>query len=212
MEPCAVYRQFDGVTRIPLQFDPAGSVFVVFRPGPAKVHALSVEYYLEREGSKWPVRGFRRLCELHSDGQRLELQVWKAGNYEVMLPDKNRVDGRPQLVKVASVPAPRAVAGPWTLQFPAGWGAGTDQTRQAHLLVRSPRCRRALFLRHGDLPHDVRRAGRHGHVFTDIPGPRARRDHRRSSVKREVAGHVLETAVPLRRDRSAASRRQRDSK
>lgn len=42
MEPCAVYGQDGDATRIPLRFDPAGSVFVVFRPGAEKPHALRV--------------------------------------------------------------------------------------------------------------------------------------------------------------------------
>ena len=42
MEPCAVYEQDGDVMRIPLRFEPAGSVFVVFRPGKAAPHAVAV--------------------------------------------------------------------------------------------------------------------------------------------------------------------------
>ncbi len=40
--PVAAYEQSDGVTRIPLTLDPCGSVFVVFRPGPAAERMVSV--------------------------------------------------------------------------------------------------------------------------------------------------------------------------
>lgn len=42
MEPCPVYEEVGGVTRIPLRFDPAGSVFVVFRKGTPTPHAVNV--------------------------------------------------------------------------------------------------------------------------------------------------------------------------
>ena len=42
MEPCAVYEQTGETIRIPLRFDPAGSVFVVFRPGTSAVHAVGL--------------------------------------------------------------------------------------------------------------------------------------------------------------------------
>jgi hypothetical protein len=43
-EPCAVYEPTGSRTRIPLSFDAAGSVFVVFRPGTAKPHACDVAF------------------------------------------------------------------------------------------------------------------------------------------------------------------------
>ena len=42
MEPCTVYEEVGGITRIPLRFDPAGSVFVVFRKGTPTPHAVNV--------------------------------------------------------------------------------------------------------------------------------------------------------------------------
>ncbi len=44
IEPVAVYEEAADGTRIPIWFDPAGSVFVVFRPGdgPAADHAVAI--------------------------------------------------------------------------------------------------------------------------------------------------------------------------
>jgi len=42
IEPCPVYTHTETGTRIPLRFDPAGSMFVVFEPGQPKPHALEL--------------------------------------------------------------------------------------------------------------------------------------------------------------------------
>lgn len=42
MEPAPVYDEADGITTVPLQFDPSGSVFVVFRQPAAAEHVVSV--------------------------------------------------------------------------------------------------------------------------------------------------------------------------
>jgi hypothetical protein len=43
IETCAVYREAEGMTHLPLSFDPSGSVFVVFRPGAAGLHVQQVK-------------------------------------------------------------------------------------------------------------------------------------------------------------------------
>jgi (4-O-methyl)-D-glucuronate---lignin esterase len=117
MEPCAVYEQSGGTTRIPLHFDPAGSVFVVFRPGAPKPHATAISF---ADTSALPMNaGFASLpWSSWSDGKRLELHAWQAGRYNVTMPNQNK-----HVFDVAPLPAPQTVEGPWTLQFPAGWGA-----------------------------------------------------------------------------------------
>ena len=44
IEPVAVYDEVEDGTRMPIWFDPAGSVFVVFRPEtPAADHAVALD-------------------------------------------------------------------------------------------------------------------------------------------------------------------------
>lgn len=43
IEPCGLYREENGVTEIPLTFDPSGSVFVVFQPGQPSPHLTQVQ-------------------------------------------------------------------------------------------------------------------------------------------------------------------------
>jgi hypothetical protein len=42
-EACTLYQEDNGVTRIPIAFDPSGSVFVVFRAGERSLHAQKIE-------------------------------------------------------------------------------------------------------------------------------------------------------------------------
>ncbi len=44
IEPAPVWRETNGQTVVFLQFDPAGSVFVVFRPGPGGDHPVAVQF------------------------------------------------------------------------------------------------------------------------------------------------------------------------
>jgi hypothetical protein len=197
MEMCAVYEQAGDVVRIPLKFDPAGSVFVVFRKGRGQPHAVDVLFAGKPSGSAVPavvikkasyglagdaqktldvtsqlaarvkdgqlkMSGFEQLagdpapgivkqlkvdyavdgkpgsielkdgdvlrlpepgsdkpdCRVASDGKSLEVIALKAGRYAVALPG-----GQTQVVEVASVPASQVLDGPWTVEFPQGWGA-----------------------------------------------------------------------------------------
>lgn len=117
MEPCVVYEESGGTTRIPLHFDPAGSVFVVFRPGSPKPHATGVSL---ADASTTAMAADRASfpCVLRSDGKQLELRAWELGRYVVTLPNRQK-----RLLEISSLPAPEVVESPWTVRFPPGWGA-----------------------------------------------------------------------------------------
>lgn len=117
MEPCAVYEQSGETTRIPLHFDPVGSVFVVFRPGPPKPHATAISL---ADSSAMPMAAgiTSPRCSLWSDGKRLEFRAWQAGRYDVTMPNQQK-----RLLVIGPLPAPQTVEGPWSVRFPAGWGA-----------------------------------------------------------------------------------------
>jgi hypothetical protein len=123
IEDCAVFDMTGEATRIPIRFDRAGSVFVVFRgqvPAGNPITAVSKDGHnaLGKSSSK-------AACDLppnielsgHSDSA-MQARLWKAGKYELKL--KN---GRSRTIQLASIPKPLAVEGPWKVQFPGGWGA-----------------------------------------------------------------------------------------
>ena len=106
---------------MPLHFDPSGSLFVVFRPGAPKPHATKIGV-AGATGAALPAKPGSNEpsipCELKNSGDAVELWALQAGRYAVELANRQT-----QLVEVASVPAPEPIAGPWAVQFPAGWGA-----------------------------------------------------------------------------------------
>jgi hypothetical protein len=115
IEPCALYEESGSMTRIPLYFDPSGSVFVVFRSGPPKPHAIAISLM---NASVSPVPQTSLSNSLLSDGKRLEFRAAQAGHYLITMPGRQK-----HQIEVPSLPAPKIVEGPWTLRFPAGWGA-----------------------------------------------------------------------------------------
>jgi len=51
MEPAAVWHEENGRTTVPLQFDPSGSVFVIFRQTTAEDHAISITKNIQTKKS-----------------------------------------------------------------------------------------------------------------------------------------------------------------
>lgn len=58
-----------------------------------------------------------------TNNNRVELRAWEAGNYEL-----TTASGKAVMCKVASVPPPVEIAGPWELRFPPHWGAPAKVT------------------------------------------------------------------------------------
>ncbi len=112
IEPCALYEDEGGITRVPLSFDPSGSLFVVFRPGASKVHATQVS----KVENTFPEI-------LTRSDAKLFLQSSQGGDYTVALSDNSKAT-----VSLPPVPAPVEISGPWTVTFPQGWGAPEKAT------------------------------------------------------------------------------------
>lgn len=105
------FSEHDGVTSLPMRFDPAGSVFVVFR---APVNGVDAVAAATRDGIA-AVPDIRFVA-----GDRLAMTTDQSGVYVL-----NTTAGR-KLEAAVSVPAAVALNGPWTLRFPSGWGAPAE--------------------------------------------------------------------------------------
>jgi len=103
----AVYRQASGVTEVPMHFDPAGSVFVVFRE-PVNPDALAT---VTREGSQKPLQLLR-------EGEMFRLLMGEPGTYTARTAADKTVK-----FTVAPTEKPIAITGPWSLSFPPDKGA-----------------------------------------------------------------------------------------
>ena len=110
IERAPIWREKDGRTTVRLTFDPAGSVFVVFRTTAAGDHAVAAKL-----DADWRVA-------LDDKGG---LQVRATGDGRADF----QMAGHKTLQAVATnVPAPQTVAGPWQLSFPPNWGAPASVT------------------------------------------------------------------------------------
>ncbi len=111
IEPAPVWSARDGRITVRLDFEPAGSVFVIFRhAADGADHVVSA-----KTDPQWQTfvdsRG-KLIVKATSDG--------KAGF---------RTDAGKKLnVVVANIPAPREITGAWDLSFPPNWGAPPSVT------------------------------------------------------------------------------------
>ncbi len=109
IEQAAVWREADGRITIPLKFDPAGSVFVIFRkPADKRDHIVSAT-------------GFGEL-KADANGQ-VTLCATSSGTVEL-----KTASGKNLKLEVRDVIKPLEVSGPWALNFPPNWGAPATVT------------------------------------------------------------------------------------
>lgn len=123
-ETVALYASNDGRITLPIHFDPAGSVFVVFRlpasPDPVvsvqfedKNLFISSESYLKPGVAGSPVR----------EGAKILLTVSRSGPYTF-----RTAKGRTLTASAGEIPQPLALSGPWLVRFPPNLGAPGSAT------------------------------------------------------------------------------------
>ena len=187
--PLVAYEERQGRTRVPLHFGPVESVFVVFRhaaAGPAE-RVVSVT----RDGQELlgqASRGPQPSGDLPAF-DLLRQEVSQPGTYVV------RTAAGRRRISVPALPASLPVAGPWEVQFPAGWGRRADHASAADLLERARGAGSALFLRHGDLRSRSTCRRRCWPRPPLVPGPGPGRGAGRAEAQRPGPGHALEAAV-----------------
>ena len=116
-ETVALYTVKDGLTTIPIQFDPVGSVFVIFRtPSSLAPHPVSVAVTEVAKKSD-PSSGNPEILSapfLQTDAQKQTvLSASQNGNYSITWSD-----GSTKSISVRDVPAPLTLEGAWNLEFP----------------------------------------------------------------------------------------------
>jgi len=124
IERVAVYDEQDGCIRLPVHFDPNGSVFVVFRDGaPVEGDRITA---VSRDGTPVlttvvakSVPATSATVDVTRDQSgHLEIETAQSGQYEL-----TSADGRTRRFELAAAPQPLEITGPWDLRFPSGWGA-----------------------------------------------------------------------------------------
>ncbi len=116
-ETVASYAIENGQTTLPIQLDPIGSVFVVFRD-PAPSAAVATTFKLNGENllaGNSPAMG----VPVVSDGQ-IRIAASQPGVYEAA------TGGNVEKQELAALPAPETLSGPWHVNFPPGAGAPAE--------------------------------------------------------------------------------------
>jgi len=121
IEPVSVFEETGGCTRIPLGFEPVGSMFIVFRKGKPKASGRIVS--VKRDGHE--LLNFSELVDPVTTVPVSQLpydpvnrEISRNGTYEI-----RSADGKIRRMAVAGLPAPMEINGPWELKFAAGRGA-----------------------------------------------------------------------------------------
>lgn len=121
--PARYYEEKNGRTRVPIRFEPAGSVFVVFAPGPVDPagRVVSVKHdgrlIVPAPAAAAPAAEPAVSAALPAiDLVRGEL--WRPGDYVI-----KTADGKSRRFKIGTMPQPLAVNGPWLVRFDPNWGA-----------------------------------------------------------------------------------------
>jgi hypothetical protein len=120
----AVFEEEDGRTLVPLSFEPAGSIFVVFRDSNRSKAKQSSIVDIQRDGQQI-VPELRKAIPSPapvnlsaSRAGQIQALVWQPGHYEL-----KTTSGKVHSLDVPLLPAPLVLQGPWEVRFQAGRGA-----------------------------------------------------------------------------------------
>jgi hypothetical protein len=124
VEPAVTFVATNDLVSIPLDFDPAGSVFVVFRAPLTGVESVVALLHNERDLLRTHSVGTNTVpVYLTAAEKGWVLHAFESGRYEVLTARQRTLDA-----EIGVLPAPLTLAGPWVLRFPAGWGAPAQVT------------------------------------------------------------------------------------
>lgn len=120
IERPVIYDEVGGITRLPVSFEPSGSVFVVFRekdePTGRRLSSLKRDGRTVLSADAGIEDPDLAVTEESKGGVRIRSD--KGGRYEL-----SWADGRKETVDMPALPAPKEVAGPWQVRFAPGGGA-----------------------------------------------------------------------------------------
>jgi hypothetical protein len=130
IERVAVYDEAGGCVRMPIRFDPSGSVFVVFRSdSPVEPDRITS---VVSDGKVILDTGHKEAASRATDNSRptmpaitltrndkgeVEAAAWQAGVYTL-----KTADGKTKRIEVAPLLPPQEIAGPWEVSFDPKWG------------------------------------------------------------------------------------------
>ena len=142
IEDCVLYKETGGRTEVPIRFDPAGSLFVVFRKKPLGDHVVALAAVEEKGGQSPFVQstGHRRgalvvavpangdcplfpSAEIRAAADGAELLATEPGRYAI-----TTASGKTITIDLAAAAPGVQLAGPWNVRFQANRGAPPSAT------------------------------------------------------------------------------------
>jgi len=118
IEPAPVWRAQDGRIKVQLNFEPAGSVFVIFR------HAADgADHVVTAIGSFATEPATMPKWETSISGGAPVVKAWDNGQIEL-----RTAGGKVLHAEAADLPASQEMTGSWDLSFPPNWGAPPSVT------------------------------------------------------------------------------------
>jgi len=129
VESAAVYDSEGGITRVPIQLEPYGSVFVVFRKN-AKIDQNRIILVIRNGQLLYDTSKLERLSSsanketnqvvkfTRQSSDKIEVAVSEPGRYTF-----KTANGNAQSIEVSSLPDPIEIKGPWQAHFTPNWGA-----------------------------------------------------------------------------------------
>src|SRR5450759_1793565 len=118
MKPISVFEEADGCTRIPLRFEPSGSMFIVFRKGKVKASEQIVSVKHDGQELVHMSAGGIGNVEQEPAFDLVGREISQKGIYEI-----KTADGKTRQVTISDLPEPVEIKGPWEVKFAPGWGA-----------------------------------------------------------------------------------------
>ncbi len=122
--PVPIYHEENGITYLPLHFEPEGSMFVVFRKQAPTPHIMSVK----KDGRNlFPGNAFRETWRppIHVTGSqaRLSAMIMQPGEYSFVWSDSSRTS-----ISAEKKPDTLLLKGSWNLSFDTAWGGPSSVT------------------------------------------------------------------------------------
>ncbi|MGV8091769.1 MAG: glycosyl hydrolase [Mangrovibacterium sp.] len=105
----AIYTDSGSDISLPVELEPSGSMFIVFR----SKNTLEPLQSITKEGTDLPVQK----VDVQS-GNRYRIETSEPGNYQL-----TTLSGKSKNVVIPAVPKLKVLDGPWNVKFPKGWGA-----------------------------------------------------------------------------------------
>ena len=118
MKQVLTYREESGQTIVPINIEPEGSVFVVFKDAPAQKHVVAIQ----KDGKNlFPGNQFEAktipYADLFKQGEKKVVSIYVPGVYNLTWSD-----GKKEVVHAEQASSEIALSGKWALRFDQKWG------------------------------------------------------------------------------------------